>query len=117
MTKRQIKKLAEQSYKQLDEKKIEKITSLLSRKDLKEYVRQLRLLVKAQQVIIALPNLKSYNTNNNFFEDLFKGKQIIYQEDPSLLLGAQITDNDMVYDLSLKSRLEEAGRKIEQDYE
>lgn len=117
MKKRDIKKLAEHSSKQLDEKEVEKIVSLLSRKDLKEYARQLKLLEKENQVIIALPNLKAYNKNNNFFEDLFKDKQIIYQEEPSLLLGVRVTDNDMVYDINLRSKLEETKRRIKEEYE
>ena len=117
MTKREIKRLAEQSYKTLDEEKVKKISSLLSRKDLKEYIRQLKFLEQQQEVIIALPNLKSYNKNDKIFEMVFKNKRIIFQEDPTLILGTRITDNDMVYDFSLKTRLEEAERQIEQNYE
>src|SRR5947208_3262232 len=115
MKKRQIKKLAEQSYKILDEKKIDKIASLLSRKDLKEYVRQLKIIEKAHEVIIDLPSIKGYNKNNNFFEDLFTGKKIVYREEPNLLLGVRVTDNDLVYDMSLRSRLEETKRQVEQE--
>lgn len=117
MKKKDIKKLAQASYKTLDEKKVSQIASLLSKKDLKEYIRQLKFIEKAQEVIVALPAIKSYNKSDKFFEKLFADKKIMYQEDPSLILGAKITDNDMVYDINLKSRLEEAARQIEQNYE
>jgi len=117
MTRKAIKKLAQASYKELDPKKVEGISSLLSKKDLKEYIRQLKLIEKSQEVIVALPSIKSYNKGDNFFETLFGKKKIIYQEDPSLILGAKITDNDMVYDINLKSRLEQAAKDIEQNFE
>lgn len=117
MTKREIKKLAQASYRTLDEKKAQEISSLLSRKDLKEYIRQLKLIEKTQEVIVALPNLNRYNKSDKTFENVFKNKQIIYQEDPSLILGTRITDNDMVYDYSLKAKLEETAKQMEQMYE
>lgn len=117
MTKKQIRKLAEQSYKILDEEKAKQISSLLSRKDLKEYIRQLKFIEKQNEVIIALPSINSYNKSDKFFETLFAGKKVIYQEDRSLLLGAKITDNDIVYDINLKSKLEEAASYIQEDYE
>jgi len=116
MTKRDIRKLAQASYKVLDEGKVAKISSLLKRKDLKEYIRQLRLLEKQQEVIIALPAINGYNKPGSFFEQLFSNKRITYQEDSSLLLGVRITDNDMVYDINLKARFEEEKRMIEQAF-
>ena|SRR5579859_8075027 len=119
MFKKDIKKLAQVSYTNdnFDEEKVEKISNLLRKKDLKEYIRALKLIEKQKEIIVALPDIKSYNKSDNFFEKLFIKKRIIYQDEPSLFLGLRITDNDMVYDINLKSRLEEAARTIEQNYE
>lgn len=117
MTRKAIKKLAQASYQELDAKKVDTISSLLSKKDLKEYIRQLKLIEKSQEVIVALPSIKSYNKGDKFFEELFGKKRIVYQEDPSLILGAKVTDNDIVYDINLKSRLEEAANDIAQNFE
>lgn len=117
MNKKDIKKIAIASFGSFEEAKIMKIAEKLSRKDLKEYIRQLKFIEKNNEVIVALPDIKSYNKSDNFFETVFPKKKIIYQEDPSLILGARITDNDMVYDSNVKSRLKELTRNIEQNYE
>ncbi|HSW97605.1 MAG TPA: hypothetical protein VLF89_07310 [Candidatus Saccharimonadales bacterium] len=117
MTKKDIRKLAELSYETFDEAKIMKLAAQLNRKDLKEYIRQLKFIEKKNEVIVALPDIKSYNKGDNFFETLFNKKRIIYQEDASLILGARITDNDIVYDINLRSKLEEVVRNIELNYE
>lgn len=117
MSKKDIRKLAQVSYETLNEAKIMDIANRLSRKDLKEYIRQLKFIEKSNEVIVALPDIKSYNKSDKFFETAFAKKKIVYQEDPSLILGARITDNDMVYDINLKSRIDELTKTIEQNYE
>lgn len=106
MTKKQIQQLIHASYKNdtLDEKIVAKIAQLLSRKDLKAYVRSLQLAEKSRTISLVLPNSKIYN--KGVFEKVFKNKKITVTEDPSLLLGLKVIDNDMVYDYSLKSTLE-----------
>lgn len=105
MTKKTISQLVEASYTQgvLDEKKVEKIVSHLSRAELKIYIRGLKLVEKSKTISLVLPDKNLYN------KTLLQGvkKQINVFEDKSLLLGAKIIDNDMVYDLSLKSSLDE----------
>src|ERR1700704_6218106 len=117
MSKKDIRKLAQATFISLDEAKILKIADRLSRKDLKEYIRQFKFIEKSNEIIVALPDIQSYNKSDNFFETLFAKKKIIYIEDASLILGARITDNDMVHDINLKSRLEEVTKSIEQNYE
>jgi|SRR5579872_6503550 len=104
MTKKYIHQLVEASYAKdtLDSKTVEKIASLLSRADLKKYIRGLKLSEKARTLSLVLVNKNFYN------KSLVKGvsKHIEVVEDPSLLLGAKIIDNDMVYDMSLKNKLD-----------
>src|SRR5260221_417019 len=117
MTKKDIRKLAQTSYDSLDEAKIMKIAGLLRRKDLKEYVRQLKSIEKQNEVIVALPDINSYNKSEKIFENIFSNKRIIYQEDTSLLLGTKIIDNDLVYDMTLKNRFEDTTKQVQQTYE
>jgi len=108
MTKKQIKQLASASYTKeiLDSKKVEKIAALLSRADVKEYIRALKLAEKSHTVSLVLPDAKLYNSNRKFWENAFKNKRVIVEEDPSLLLGVKVINNDMIYDMTLKNNLE-----------
>lgn len=108
MTKKQINQLVSASYtkENLDSNRVEKIASLLSRADLKEYIRALKLAEKSRTVSLVLPDAKLYNGSRKFWESIFKNKKIVVDEDPSLLLGIKVIDNDMVYDMTLKNNLE-----------
>lgn len=109
MTKKQIQALVKVSYSkgQLDEKKVERIASLLKRSELKEYVRSLKLAEKARVISLVLPHRKFYNKSRSF-----NGKEVKITEDPTLLLGIKIVENDMVYDMSLKNSLKEIVQSV-----
>lgn len=114
MQKLLLAKLIEYSYTKdkLDEKKVFKIASSLTRKDLKLYIKTLKLTEQKKKVYIAVPHRSVYNDGRKLFKGIFEGKEIILQEDPSLLLGTRIVDNDMVYDTSLKERIGEIEDSI-----
>lgn len=105
MTKKIIAQLVEASYTKgtLDGEKVEKITKLLTRAELKIYLRGLKLAEKKRTITLVLPDKKFYN------KTLLKStkKQVKVIEDTSLLLGAKVIDNDTVYDLSLQNYLNE----------
>lgn len=105
MLKKQLKQLVQASYTKdtLDSAKVEKIAKLLSRHDLKEYIRLLKLSEKSRTISLVLPTAKIYNKSD--FQGVFGSKKVVVEEDPSLLLGMKVVDNDLVYDLSLKNRL------------
>lgn len=105
MTKKIISQLVIASYTKdmLDEKKVNRIVSLLSRAELKLYIRGLKLSEKSRTISLVLPDKKLYNKA----DAKRLRKQVTVVEDKSLLLGAKIIDNDMVYDLSLKNSLDE----------
>jgi len=119
MTKKEIKELAKISYTndQLDEKKVINIVKILNRRDLKRYIHSLLQNEQEKNVIIALPKANGYNESEKVFEKIFSNKRIEYQNDPSLLLGAKIQVNDIIYDFSLKEKLENAEETIEKNYE
>lgn len=114
MTKKQINQLVIASYAkdELDNKSIDKIVSFLSRADLKQYIRAVKLSEKARTVSLVLPNAKLYNNNKKFWQDIFKNKKIIVEEDASLLLGIKVISNDMVYDMTLKNTLDSLAKEI-----
>lgn len=116
MTKKQIAALVTESYTKdkLDEKKVEHIASLISRKDLKKYLRGLKLAEKSRTVSLVLPDANVYNNSEKLLQGVFQGKRIIVEEDPSLLLGMKVIDNDTVYDMSLKNNLETFTQEVAQ---
>jgi len=116
MKKMHLSQLVTYSYtrEKLDEKKVFAIANSLSRKDLKMYIRGLTLAEKKRKVYIAIPTKKLYNETKKIFEGIFEGKELILQEDPSLLLGARIVDNDIVYDMSLKESIATIANQIEE---
>jgi len=119
MTKKQIQLLVAESYTKetLDEKKVNRIAKVLNRKDLKTYIRGLKLSEKKRVVTVALPSASVYNNTKKIFLDLFPGKTVSFQEDKLLMLGGKIQSNDMVYDFSLKNRLENFINDLEQNYD
>lgn len=116
MTQREIKALVAASYKkdQLDEPTVTRIVKVLNRKDFKAYLRALKLEEQKRKVYIALPSKSVYNTSKKSLEKIFEKKELIFQEDPTLLLGMKVVDNDTVYDMSLKNRLERIKEGVNQ---
>jgi F0F1-type ATP synthase delta subunit len=108
MRKKVLQELVSASYtkNELDGEKVENITKNLKRKDLKSYIRALKLTEKKKHVVVALPSASVYNTTKQLFFDYFPDKKISVREDKLLLLGGEILADDMVYDFSLKNRLE-----------
>ena len=105
MTKKIISQLVAASYTKdaLDEKKVMRIAAALSRQDLKTYIRGVKLVEKSKTISLVLPDAKLYN--NSLVAGVKKRVKVV--EDKSLLLGYKIIDNDMVYDMSLKDKLED----------
>lgn len=107
MTKKLLKQLVVASYKNnnLNPKTIEKIAKVLSRKELKQYIKALKTEENKRNVIVSLPYLPK-NKDKKSFEGVFQNKKILYDIDKSLILGVKITKNDLVYEMSLKNSLE-----------
>ena len=116
MNSKTIAKLVLGSYKDnnLDQKKVNKIASVISKSDLKKYINGLKLKELKKNLIISSP---MNNHDLKKFEKLFPNKKIVFKNDPSLLLGVQMTDNDIVYEFTLKNYLEKIQNYIEQNYD
>lgn len=108
MKKNVLKYLISQSYKdrQLDEKMVQSISDSLTRKDLKEYIKALKNEEKKRSITVILPH-KANQEEKKIFQNNFPDKEIIFLEDPSLIVGVKIIDKDNIYDLNLKSNLED----------
>src|SRR5882757_4639369 len=119
MTKKQLRGLIQESYtkEQLDEQKVDMIISKLKRKDLKSYVRALKLKENKKNVTVAVPSVTVYNTTKQIFFDIFPGKTITMNEDKLLMLGGRIQADDMVYDFSLQRKLDDILDEIDRTYE
>lgn len=108
MTNKKIRQLANLSYLKykLDEKKVKKISYNLSRKDLKEYIKILKMLEKKKSVTVVLPSTVNDRELENNLREIFRGKKIIYKVDKDIIAGIKILDQDNVYDFSLTNKLD-----------
>lgn len=116
MNSKKIDKLVLVSYKNnfLDQKKVNKIATLLSKSDLKQYINKLKSTEKKKSLVVSAP---INNQDLKIFEKLFPHKKIIFKKDPALMLGMKIVDNDIVYEFTLKNTLNKILNHIEQNYD
>lgn len=116
MTIRKIKKLAQESYKGyiLDKKKVNVISTMLSRSDLKNYINELKNIENKKNLIVSAP---FSNIAEKLLIKIFPNKIIFYKRDDSLMLGVKIIDNDAIYEFSLKNTLENIISHIKQNYD
>lgn len=120
MTKKQIDQLALASYtgNSLNRRKVEKLTSLMLRKDLKMYIRALKNWERKHSIEIIIPDDK-YKKDLNFttIRQIFPKKEIKYSTDPTLVTGIRIVAEDMAYDFNLKDTLEDIVEHIRAQYD
>lgn len=116
MNKKIINKLVAESYSKdvLDQKKVNKIASLISKVDLKKYINGLKLSEKKKSLIVSSPD---NNQDLSKFEKLFPNKKIIFKKDSSQILGIKVVDNDLVYEFTLKNSLDNILNYLEQNYD
>jgi hypothetical protein len=116
MNSKKISKLVLASYdnSNLNQKRVSKIASLISKTDLKKYINGLKLEEKKKNLIISSP-IDNFDTK--MFKKLFPHKKIIFKKNSSLMLGIKVEDNDIIYDFTLKNSFEKILRYIEQNYD
>jgi F0F1-type ATP synthase delta subunit len=98
-----IAQLVAQSYTngQLDHEKAEKIASALSRQQLKEYIRLIKIHESKHFVFV----YTAQDLNELQKKDItsyFPKKIITFRVDPDIISGIKIIDYDNVYELSLR---------------
>jgi hypothetical protein len=117
MNKTQLDEIIKISYKDcgcLDQKKVNKIVSLISNSDLKKYINGLKLSEKKKSLLVLSP---VDNLNLKKFEAIFPNKKIVFIKDSTLMLGMKIIDNDIVYEFTLKNSLDKILNYMEQNYD
>lgn len=118
MRKNDIKKLVLASYKNndLNEEKVEQIANLLGKKELKEFIKELKHFEKKHTVVISLPYMPS-KPDQKKITDLFIDKKILYLIDKALMVGVKVIDNDLISEYNLKNTLEDIADHVKQNYD
>lgn len=106
---REVKKLAAASYKNgiLNQGLVERIIKLLKPKEIKQYIKTLKNIENKNTVLVTFADKEVMKEIPvmTVINKLFKGR-IKINEDKALIAGIKIVDYDMVYDLSLKEKIE-----------
>ncbi len=107
MTNRQIKKIAQLSFKKnkLDGQIVAKISKALSRGELKLYIKALKNIEKNNTIFVYMPKLTGKSGMEKDFKKNFPSKKFEFKEDSSLVAGVRIVDKDDVYDFNLQNTL------------
>ena len=118
MTKRLLQQLVLGSYRNgsLNAKTVSEISARLERNNLKAYIRALKLMEQKKKIYIAMPKASVYNISKKKLQEIFPEKEFLFEEDPSLLLGMKVVDDDMIYEMSLKDRLKSVLEEVGQQY-
>lgn len=108
MNKKLLKQLIISSYtgNNLNQEMAFAIADKLDRTDLKLYIKALKHMEKKQSVMIALAQ-EATTEQEKQLQSLFPNKKIILSHDPSLLTGLRITNNDDIFEMNLKDRLDD----------
>jgi F0F1-type ATP synthase delta subunit len=116
MTTKQIKNLAVISYTSelLDAKKVNRITKLLSRSELKRYIKSLKSLEQSKTVKVIMTKLDKKSELEKELKTKFPNKRLEFLEDKSLIAGIKIIDNDNIYDFNLANTFENLVSYINQ---
>lgn len=113
MTKKQIQELVLDSYSNnsINPEKVDKISEQMDRRELKEYIKALKNYENKNSVIITLPSLPKEEDTKKF-SSLFPNKKIVYNIDPSLMLGVRIKNRDLITEVNLKDTLEDMLKHV-----
>jgi len=84
---------------------VEKIAAKLTRKQLKAYIRALKTEERRRTIYVEVASEHEKPAVSEL-EKIFGQKNFRVTENPALLLGLRITDNDDVYNVNLKTSLE-----------
>lgn len=96
----------------LDPKKIAFITSKLSKRELSIYLTLLRKMRADEKVAV----VTAINLPQNLtvpFEEIFKGRDITFSRDETILAGLTVQFEDFVFDASVKTLLERMKKSHE----
>lgn len=114
MDKKLIKKLAAASYRKnkLDEDKVNRIALKLNRRELRGYIKALKEMQSRFRVYVEYTN-ELGEAGKKEIEELFPGKEVIFQKNSDLLMGIRITENDIVSNINLGNSLKQITAYVE----
>ena len=117
MSKNHVKKLIDYSYKdnKLSVENVESVAKLLDRSGLNLYIKALKRRERKLSVFIDVP-INNINVKGKF-NDIFPNKKIVWNIDPSLILGARITADDMLFEMNLKNTLDKILSYTRENYD
>lgn len=115
MIKKELKQLVEISFEkaELNAATITRIANALTRSELKEYIRLLKLEIGRRTVTVTNA-IDLGGEQKKELESLFSDKKVTYKTDPSLLLGTSIVNGDIVYNMNLKQQLHDLETYVSQ---
>jgi len=104
MNTKTIKNLASASYTRnsLDLKKINRITKHLTKVELKQFIKELKIIENKKKVHVFLANPASLAVKKQL-KKLYPGKDVIFKEDKTLIAGIKIIDSDLVLEQNIKN--------------
>ena len=120
MNRKTLKQLVIESYSDgdLDPQRINKIADLLSRDELRLYIRALKNWDRQNKIVLQVP--KDLNDNGltlKAVQEVFPDKKISVSLDSSLLLGMRLQSNDDIFEISLRNTLDKITQHIEEQYD
>lgn len=120
MSIKKIKKLALKTYSQasINTKMLDIVSKKLERKDLKAYINELKRINQNRIVKVYVPDRKVLNYKlEKSISKFFEGRSLMILEEPELLAGIRIVDNDLIYELNLKDSLENMVEYLKEIYD
>lgn len=118
MNKHILKQLVSESYtgENVDARKVMRITDVLTRSELKDYIHALKDQESKTTVTLTVPEgMEGIELEQ--FKDIFPQKKLNVETDENLILGVKVTDNDNVYEFNMRNTLEKMVEYIERNYD
>jgi len=110
---RKLKKLAQiaASMPSIPKDIEEYVLSVLSKKDLKEFLEYYKIELSKKRIQITSSDILS-EENMNMFKKMYKDREIMFTIDKSVGAGFVVKDNDMIADFSVKKLIDNTIEKL-----
>ena len=110
MKKNLIRNLARSSYSRniIDKERVERVSKQLKKSELKEYIRDLKIIENKRTVTIILSSEENLKEIKKVFLKIYPKRNIIVKIDPDLITGIKIIDYDNEYEFSLQNFLDDS---------
>ena len=120
MSIKKVKKMALKSFNEnsLDQKIISLVSKKLNKKDLKVYINELKRINDVKFVKVYVPDKKIMTDKmTQSLSKFFVNKELRIIEEPELIAGLRIVDNDLIYELNLRDNFENMIEYLKESYD